>query len=81
MRRFLVKQLTNNFFIELDFFRSFYSLNWFPIFNHSLDLRLKGSHKGLYWSMYLLGFKIFEINLYDKRHDENYIKHDPVLDY
>ena len=76
-----MKQITKNFFIELDFFKSFISLSWFPIINHSLDLRLKGDHKGLYWSFYLIGFKIFEINLYDKNHDSDNVKYDPILDY
>lgn len=79
MRRFYVKKITKNTYIEIDFLKSFASLNWFPILNHSLDVKLKGDHKGFYWSFYLIGFKIFEINIYDKRHET--IHYNPVLDY
>ena len=80
MKRFYAKKLTKNYCIEFDFFRSFISLSWFPILNYTIDLRLKGDHKGFYWSFYLLGFKIFELNIYNKNHEE-YRVYDPVLDY
>jgi len=80
MRRFYVKKITKNLCLEIDLFKSFLSLSWLPILNHSLDLKLKGDHKGLYWSFYFVGFKIFEINIYDKRHEIT-AKYDPVLDY
>jgi hypothetical protein len=78
-KRFYFIKLTKNFSIELDFLKNFASLNWFPILNHNFDVKLKGSHKGIYWSFFLIGFKIFEINIYDNRHDE--IKYDPIIDY
>ena len=81
MKRFYVKKITKNFFLEIDLFKSFVSLNWLPLFNHSFDLKLKGSHRGIYWSLYLLGFKIFEINIYDKRHQSPDVKYDPTIDY
>jgi len=81
MKRFYVKQITKNFFLEIDLFKSFVSLNWLPLFNHCFDLKLKGSHRGIYWSLYLLGFKIFEINIYDKRHQSPDVKYDPIIDY
>jgi len=32
-------------------------------------------------SFYFIGFKIFELNIYNKHHDEPYFHHDPILDY
>jgi len=78
-KRFYCIKVTKNLTIEIDFLKNFASMNWFPICNHSFDVKLKGSHKGVYWSLYLLGFKIFELNIYDNRHDE--IKFDPIIDY
>ena len=80
MRRFFVYYITKNYCIELDFFKSFISLGWFAILNYTMDIRLKGSHKGFYWSFYLLGFKIFEINIYNKNHDQDRVYH-PIIDY
>jgi len=81
MKRFYVFHINKNWCIELDLFKSFVSLNWFPIFNHTMDVKLKGSHKGWYWSFYLIGFKIFEINFYNKNHEEYNDQHTPILDF
>jgi len=81
MRRFFAKKLSKNYYLEFDCLRSFISLNWFPICNLSFECRFKGSHKGLYTSFYFIGFKIFELNIYNKHHDEPYFHHDPILDY
>jgi len=80
MRRFFVFKITKNYIIELDFLKSFMSLNWFPMINYTMDAKFKGSHKGFYWTFYLLGFKIFEINIYNRNHEEDRV-YDPIIDY
>tara|TARA_B100002019_G_C20766669_1_gene355608 strand:- start:209 stop:448 length:240 start_codon:yes stop_codon:yes gene_type:complete len=79
MKRFFVLKLTKNWHIEIDLFKSFFSLQWIPVLSHTLDMRLKGSHKGVYWSLYVVGFKIFEFNIYNVKHEERV--YDPIIDY
>lgn len=79
MKKFFVRQLTENWFIEIEYFKSVWSFHWLPIFDHSLNIKAKGSHRGLYWNLYILGIKIFEINIYDNRHEESTKK--PTLDF
>lgn len=79
MKRFFCKKISKEWYIEVDILKYFGSLGWFPIITHNLDIKAKGSHKGLYWILFLIGFKIFELNIYSNKHDD--IKYDPIIDY
>tara|TARA_B100000424_G_scaffold267829_1_gene261445 strand:+ start:890 stop:1099 length:210 start_codon:yes stop_codon:yes gene_type:complete len=64
MKKFFVLHPTKNITIEIEFFKFVASMDWIPIFNHTLDLRFKGSHKSFYWALFVLGIKIFEIDIF-----------------
>lgn len=64
MKRFFVFHPTKNYTIEIEFLQIIISLDWFPIFNHTLDFRFRGSNKNFDWSLFVLGVKIFEIDIY-----------------
>lgn len=70
MKTYFAKKISENWAIELELFRWFGSKYYFSLFDHSLSLKVKGDHRGLYWVLYLIGCKIFEFNVYDVRHEE-----------
>ena len=64
MKKFFVYKITKKITLEIEFLQKNTSVGWFPIFNHSLDVKFKGSQKGFYWSILILGIKLFEIDIY-----------------
>lgn len=56
---------------ELELFKWMASKAWFVVYEWSLSIKLKGDHKGLYWSWWILGLKLIEFNFYSNKHNEN----------
>ncbi|MEK9694108.1 MAG: hypothetical protein VW270_00010 [Candidatus Poseidoniales archaeon] len=72
IKLFYAKKLTDNWAFEVEVLKWSGSPGWFPIYENNLSAKIRGSHRGFYWSYYILGLKIIEFNLYDTRHDDEY---------
>ena len=67
----IAKKITNNIVLELEVFKWMANLAWFVFYERSLSFKFKGDHKGLYWSWWILGLKLVELNIYSTNHDHN----------
>lgn len=70
LKLFFVEKLSENWAWEIEFLKWTGSWGNFLVYENSISLRLKGDHRGIYWSYHILGFKIIELNVYDTRHEE-----------
>ena len=70
LKLFFVEKLSENWAWEIEFLKWMGSWGNFPVYENSIFIRFKGDHRGIYWSYYILGFKIIELNVYDVRHEE-----------
>tara|TARA_E500000178_G_C17005515_1_gene747895 strand:+ start:454 stop:702 length:249 start_codon:yes stop_codon:yes gene_type:complete len=75
IKLFYTKQITENWAFEIELLKWFGSPGWFPIYENSLSAKIKGSHRGFYWTFYIIGLKVIELNVYDSRHDDEYENH------
>ena len=72
IKTYFTAKLTDNWAFEIDVLKWFGSPGWFPIYENSLSAKIKGSHRGFYWSFYIIGLKLIELNVYDTRHEDDY---------
>jgi len=67
---FFADKFSENWAYELEFLQWMGSMSNFVLFENSIYLRLKGDHRGFFWSYHVLGMKLIELNIYDVRHDD-----------
>lgn len=70
LKLFFADKFSEHWAYEIDFFQWMGSMSNFVLFENSIQLRLKGDHRGFFWSLHLIGCKLIEFNVYDTRHDE-----------
>ena len=75
IKLFYTKQITENWTFDIELLKWFGSPGWFPIYENSFSAKIKGSHRGFYWTFYIIGLKVIELNVYDSRHDDEYENH------
>lgn len=69
---FFFKKFTKNWVVEFKALENRVSIYNFLVYEHSLTISFKGDHRGLFWTLFILGFEIFELNVYDRRHASEY---------
>ena len=65
IKLYFKQKLTENWSYEIEFMKWTGFWKNFTIFENSVYCIPKGDYRGLYWSYYILGFKVIELNVFD----------------